>query len=353
MKLWSLRGRAVRLVLVLCAGLAVAALFVRPVRVESYEPVQLARLPWGPEGVQVASPGSGRRMGPRSFAVSQDGSLLIADTFAGRILVLSPDGRAVQALTPRGRGGAPVRVDDLAPAPRDRLFVADHAARAVWEVSPDGTAVPYYEVDASGLRGWAVQGLAVDPEGRPVIDAVFLTSSSYEREIRRLEEDEAGVVLARQVVDERGPRLDDGRAALPDAVESIGLGNDGRLYALSAEGSAFTRVIHVFGADGRPLRTLRVQTRNELRQGQILGLDRWGGLYVGLNLGSPDGQIVKIDAQGRARWSTPAPVAADQPALGAYARVDADGDLYLLTPAADGLHVQKLARHARWALQAR
>ncbi|MBE3589716.1 MAG: hypothetical protein IMW98_02670 [Firmicutes bacterium] len=353
MKLLSLRRPAVRAALLFLACLAAAAVLFHPVRVESYEARILARLPWGPEGVTAAGPEGGRRLGPRSFAVAADGTLYIADTLAGRILVLSPDGRSLRALVPHGRGGAAVHVDDLAPAPDGRLFVADHAARAVWEVAPDGQAVPYYEVEAGEVRGWAVQGLAVDAEGRPVVDAVRLTPSSYEREIRRLEQDAAGTVLAKQIVDERGARVDGGRAVLPDSVESLGLGNDGRLYALSPEGSAFTRLIHVFGADGRPLRALRVQTEAELRQSQILGLDRWGGLYVGLNLGSPDGRIVKIDGRGRAVWSAPAPAAPDQPALGAYARVDRDGNLYVLNPGAEGLEVQKWVRHARWTLRLR
>lgn len=353
MRLVVARSRLARIALVAAGLLVLLGAVARPHRVESYRAITLANLPWGAGGVTTfTAPGNGTSYGPRSFAIGRDGTVYVADTWGGRVwMIVHGSRRGPLAIPLRGPGGTAPTVDDVAADGEGGLYVADNRARSVWHVDPDGRATVYYEVDGRSVSGWVVQGLAVGQDGTPVIDAVRVGSRTYEREVRRLAASQDGqLVLARQVIDEKGARIETSVSNGAFTGETLGLGVDGSLYVVAPGQGSFDRDVHVFDALGRHRRTIGIHTKAELREAQLVGVDGEGAIYLGLNLGSPEGRILKVRGDGRAAWSVSVPMSDGTPVLGVYARVDLDGNLFLLAPTPAGLELREFSRTSRWAL---
>jgi glucose/arabinose dehydrogenase len=76
---------------------------------------------------------SGKRYGLRSVAVDRDGSLLVTDETDGKLMLISPAGRAATLIS---------GLDDptgVTISPQGAVFVAEEGAGRVSRVEPDGT----------------------------------------------------------------------------------------------------------------------------------------------------------------------------------------------------------------------
>lgn len=110
---------------------------------------------------------------PGGVAVRADGSLLVADTYAQRIVHLSPDGRVLESWSGAGIGpGAFSYPTDVAIAPDGSFYVADGYNDRVQQFGPGGAFVrkwggPFAMNIFGPLKGWfsTVTSIAVAPDG--------------------------------------------------------------------------------------------------------------------------------------------------------------------------------------------
>ncbi|WP_049796099.1 protein kinase [Frankia sp. EAN1pec] len=185
---------------------------------------------------------------PAGLAVTEDGTLLIADCFNDRIRRVDPDGTITTVPTP----AALRRPRAVTTGPGGVLLIADTDSHRVWRLGPGetarviaGTAEPGYSGDGGPATRAAIgrpQSLAVDGAGR------LLIADPDQRRIRRV--DHAGRIGTMAGTAYGGRPAADGAPATGTDVGTptgLAVGPDGTVYLADPAGD---RVLAIH-PDGR------------------------------------------------------------------------------------------------------
>ena len=116
-----------------------------------------------------------------------------------------------------------------------------------------------------------------------------------------------------------------------------------------SRGTGYDRTLARLGPDGKLLETFVLRLDQEPRHVELLGVDRSGAIYMGVDLGTSAGVIRKYDRSGRFVWQVAAPQQEDV-YTNTWARVDPDGSVYLFKLNRDGVQIEKWERMVNWSL---
>lgn len=327
--------------LLVAAGLLLLLVQVR--RPRRYAIETLWRAPLGQGGVATAVGADGRTYGPLAFAAGRE-QVVLADSFDRRLLFVPAAGGAARAVS-LGRDGP--LVEDLALAPDGTLYLADRGG-TLWRLPPGARQAEPVERFGDGAGLVLVEGVAVLPGGDPVVDLLTLDRRQAVRSVFVLLPGGRRRPIVRLTLDEahfeqfsQAPF-----AAVPAGGHALAAGPAGGIYLLGLT-AAGRRAVFRFGADGGR----RSVTPLPERQGRwsLLGVDRSGQLYLGVNLGRPDGEILRVGRRGRLTLVRALSMDATVH-LGVYARVSADGEVYVLDPGARELTLRHWRLMSGWRL---
>ncbi|MDI3269084.1 MAG: hypothetical protein QJR00_00065 [Bacillota bacterium] len=284
---------------------------------------------------------------PATFTVDENGRVVVVPRSGDRFYKLSPSRGRWQEVTLKTADGFSPWVAHLTSDGAGGFFAVDQGGSLLWRIGPDGTTLLYFQAPSQGEK-WLIQGVAVDPKGQAFLDMVRLLPQAYAREIVRLEENpKEFTVVARVLLDEEGWHLEGESQEAPPGT--LSLSPTGQIFFLDPKESDMSLSIRVL-APGKKPGTIRVDSLDRLGRVEVVGNDDRGYVYIGLNLGSQDGSILKVSPEGKAIWALPLPMAPDHPALQRYAQVDGRGNLYVMRPGEGGFEIRfyRLVKRYAW-----
>lgn len=320
------------LILVLLGAMALVGGFLKPV--ETYRAETLAFWP------EKEGP-------PATFAVDEEGRVVVVPRTGDRLFKLLPGRGRWQEVPLTTSGKISPWVADLVADGAGGFFAVDQGGSLLWSISPDGKAIPYFEASAQGEKR-LIQGVAVDGKGQAYLDLVRLLPAAYAREIVRLEENpKESTVVARVILDEEGWHWDPEGDPAPSGT--LSLASSGHLFFLEPRETDMSLLIRVLNP-GKAPGTIRVDSVERLGRAEVVGTDAKGHVYVGLNLGTPEGTLLKVSRDGKARWVLPLPMDPGGPILRRYAQVDGRGNLYVMRPSEKGFEIlfYRLVKSYQW-----
>ncbi|HEY3314848.1 MAG TPA: hypothetical protein VGL40_06145 [Bacillota bacterium] len=287
----------------------------------------------------------GRVFGPRSFALDGEGQVYVADSANHRVKKYSPEGRLVLQF-PVGEGlGYEPSLDDLAVAVDGSIYLADNSRGVVLKYDQDGRPQATIEVKRAGPAAslWRVEALVPADQGGIYVLGVAMAKDGYVGTISLYSG--RGTVLAtpaKVALDTNGrPRA--GTAGGPDGpIEGFVPLGRGAVAVMTAGRTPFQRRFFIQSEDGRTVESFLHESTTFIETAILLGADGNGCLYLGTDLGLPDGRVVKIGPDGRVQEVIdPAAGALSEsdPATLVAGRIDARGRLYLVRVTASGFSI--------------
>lgn len=279
------------------------------------------RRPFGPEesGVGRAVGLDGRLYGPLSFALSQK-HLAVADTYQRRILYLGYREATIAA--------ANMMVEDIALDSSGAVLVADNRHLAVWRLG-NGTAREIVHLNRQTGYTEAIWHLNVGPKGHIFVEWVRFGKGTFAvalnvysengRFIRRLAFSQGGKET--RLTPLQGYQLD-------DALRTFQVAPNGKLYVEPPSASLYQRRIRIYRANGDVARDILVTSSEKIRHSELLGVNRQGWIYLGVNLTVPGAaRVLVVSTTGQTVATIPVHAVPVYAAV--YGRVGAGGDLYL------------------------
>lgn len=352
---WGAGLRALAAALALAAGLALLAAYDLR-RIPEYSEEPLLSLAWdAPEAVALRAGRDGRRYGPQSFAVGQDGRIAVLDSAGRRLLLFDPGGRPARPVLLDPAGAAPARAGvwpvDVAATPSGGFVVLDAGRSRLLELDAAGRVTGERQLpvpENAGGRPLAVADrVAVDRAGRVYVAQTVVSDERYQRRLLRLEAgggEEAPVVFALRP----GGAVEAAGAAPPAPAHGFAPDGDGGLVVEAPwPGDPFRRLVRRYDAAGRLAAQWTVDSPSVLRTAEVLGRDPLGGVVLLLNPGHPDGRLVRLGAGGLPEFARPFPWRSEYP-MTAFGRMDARGNLYVAVPDDRGWHLLRLRLRAPW-----
>lgn len=283
----------------------------------------------------------GKKYGPQSFGLDQNGNIYILDTYNNRVALYDFQGRPVFTFQV-AEAGKKVFLADLAVDGHNNIWIVDNANYQVLRFSPAGTALEPFtpEPVEGGNKGdlKIIESISVDWAGNLYLEDSYTGVEKLTRRIRRfgpsgqMDLDLATVVASRR----------EGVAAaqtLPAELNSLAVGKAGWLY-LETGREPFLRQIVVL-RDGLPEKELTIRQDDFIKTSALLGTDRGGRIFLGLNLGTPAGRVLVLNAEGRLQHQIAAPGFPEIQGR-VWGRVDPEGNLYLLAFSREGLTMEKI-----------
>lgn len=297
----------------------------------------------GPHDVARAVGIDGRVYGPLTFAVANR-RLVVADTYNARVICDAKRWRIIPA--------PGLMVEDMAVTPSNRILVADNRRVAVWGLGVRRTLI----VGLDHYPGYtqAIWHIGWNKADRLLVEFVRFGHGTFEV---HLNEYTAQGRLIRPLAVSSGPRPMRGPAPEGAGVIDSGpirafqVAPDGNVYIEPASVSPVRRTVLVYRENGQYVGQLSVTAPVGIRSSYLLGVDRRGWVYWGLNLTVPhQAMIVVSGAEGHTIASVP--VAAVPVFSAVYGRVGPGGTVYLdqSTKQAYRIAVWHMTYHqpARW-----
>jgi len=210
-----------------------------------------------------------------------------------------------------------------------------------------------------GLEGMAA-GYVLDADAAPGGGVVFcgygLFGDHLVYFVRLVRPDAEPLDLARYRLDRDGSVTVADDPPIKQEIESLAVGEDGRLYAVAAPGSdrdpegaghsPFTREVWVYSPDGRLEGSFGLDCETYTRYLEMIGVDRRGLVYVRQRFDGVPGCLGVFDSRGRpVAWL---PTAEEVESADAYVR---DGFLYLSEADDEGFRVSRYRVEARTRLR--
>lgn len=281
---------------------------------------------------------SGARFGPKSFAPGAGGWTWVLDAGNGAIWGVRP--QEVVRLPLADTQGRPVQGAELLAADAGGgLWVVDNLqGRLLFYPTSRGAQRAGREWPLGGVR---VEDLSVTRDGQVYLTELQISPQQFQRRLRRLDAGGAHQRAAGQPLPEQILAFDRVTPSLPsEPVEGylgFQLGADGRLYALRRAGGKLS--VRALDGSGRPVREIALTDAGDGPGATpaLLGVDRYGRIYLGQGLGSATGKITVWS--GSEEQSAPvmriAAPGGTGPAALTWARLGPDGSVYRLQSTQD------------------
>ncbi len=292
-----------------------------------------------PYGTQPTSVGDatgldGRHYGPLAFALWGK-RLVVADSYNNRVILQIPHTQVVEA--------APLMVEDLAVTPSGAVLVADNRELGIWRL---GSGLPIRLIRIPRETGVteAIWHIAVGPRGEIVVQTLgfgqgryHVTLNEYTRRgrlIRELSRAEGGEAANLTPLAGHGPI---------GIIRGFEISPTNELYVLPPSHQSFQRHIDVYRWDGQYVQQITVRSPEAIIDSTLLGVNRLGWVYVGVNLTTAHrARVLVVSSAGT--LINDLKVHSIPVYSAVYGRVSPDGSLYL---------VQSTLHHYvidRWAL---
>ncbi len=329
------------------ASVAFLALFKVMVR-ERYTPLPRVVGAWGQGDHRFgrALGKDGHFHGPQSFWVTAAGGVDVLDTYNSRVLEFSPQGLLTGGFSYRRQGFQ--LMDDLTAGRRHNLYLANASVGEVEKFTPAGRLLLTFPPPAGSTRP-RLEGLAAGKSGAIYLQDLLVGGRGYQGRLAVY--DRRGTLLRTlntvRVRPDGARRVERG-SPIPVEVSSFVPGGQGDLY-VETVGDGLERSVLVYSFAGRLLRRFQIGEADLIWSSSLVGVDGAGRIYVGFNLGTPQGKVEQFSPRGKLLQVLAAPAARTVQAH-VYARVNQAGDVYLLREDERGLTVQELVRHTlrRW-----
>lgn len=339
-------------------ALLVMAVTLRVVWTETYSQATLVTGSWGKADGQFGQGkgADGQLYGPRSFALAGDGSVLVADTFNGRLLRFDPSGSRVAEISAvDGKGAGLQGIDDLTLDQAGNVYLVDNRRGSLFKLDPQGKVLAEIRIGPakSGAQVFLTERVQVDRSGNIYLSEIFFDDQQYTRRIRRLE---AGVSkevkVNSHVMKPDGTMATDADSLIPGEINSFALDSGGNIYVEIKGSTEFGREIRSYSPRGKERSRFSVQSKEFLRESSIAGIDDKGAVYLTHNVGFANGSVKKYDGRGTLLGEIP--VAADSgPRSMVSVRIDGAGNVLILSASNQALHIDKYSRSRRWELRTR
>lgn len=342
----------------LLAALLVLVALLQVVRVETYARATLVTGSWGAGDGQFGQGrgADGKPYGPRSFALAGDGSLLVADTFNGRLLRFDPSGSQVAAIPAAdGKGIQLQGIDDLALDQEGNTYLVDNRRGTLFKLDPQGKVLAEIRIGPvkPGPQVFLAERVQVDRSGNIYLGEVFFDDEQYTRRIRRLEAGGSREVKVNSyAVKPDGTLTIDGDSLIPSEVNSFALDADGNIYVEIRGSTEFGREIRVYSPHGKERNRFSVRSEEFLRESSIAGIDGSGAIYLTRNVGFGNGAISKYDRRGNLLGEIHVAPETGPRSL-VSVRVDGAGNVVVLSASDQALRLDRYSLSRRWELRTR
>ncbi len=262
----------------------------------------------------------GRRYGPLAFSVMGK-QLVVADSYHHQIVVT---GSVLHRIAVDSQ-----MVDDLAVTPSGSIILADNRQLTVWKLT-HGKMHEIIRIPRRIGVTQAIWHIAVGSGGQILLQIVTFGRGQFEMQLNEYSPE--GTFI-RELAHAQG---DQGVELTPLAGHGpLGLIRDfevspaGELYVETPSDQRFQRQINIYHWDGRYAGQVIVSSPEPIQESQFLGVNRWGWVYLGVNLNQPhQARVLVVSPHGIVLRD----LAVDQvPVYSAvYGRVSANGTLYLV-----------------------
>lgn len=343
MRKFSRLGLALAMVLVAVVGLGLHRVTTLSLR----EPPRVVwNSPYGtlPNSVGDAMGLDGRHYGPLAFALLGK-RLVVADSYNNRVILHTPHTQVVEA--------APLMVEDLAVTPSGAILAADNRELGIWRL---GAGLPIRLIRIPQETGvtQAVWHIGVGPRGEIVVQTLGFGQGRYQmtlneytrrgRLIRELSHAEGGEDANLTPLAGHGPI---------GIIRGFEISPTNELYVLPPSNQRFQRHIDVYRWDGQYLHQITVKSPEAIIDSTLLGVNRLGWVYLGLNLTTAHrARVLVVSSAGTVINDLkvhPVPVYS-----AVYGRVSPDGSLYLVQSSLSHYVIDRWAltmrRGWRWSL---
>ncbi|PSR31617.1 MAG: hypothetical protein C7B46_16590 [Sulfobacillus benefaciens] len=262
----------------------------------------------------------GRRYGPLAFGVVGN-HVVVADSYHHQIVYTGPVSQRVAI--------GSLMVEDLAVSPSGSIILADNRQLTVWELT-HGKLHEIIQVPRKAGVTQAIWHIAVGAHGQILLQIVTFGHGQFEMQlneyspkgtfIRELAHAQGGQGLELTPLAGHGPL---------GLIRDFEVSPSGELYVEPPSNLRFQRQIDIYHWDGRYAGQVIVSSPEPIQENQFLGVNRWGWVYVGVNLNQPhQARVLVVSPHGEILHDLavhPIPIYS---AL--YGRVTANGTLYLV-----------------------
>ena len=340
-------------------------------RTEEYHPRLLVSFPWTEGDFAPAVTAGGMLYGPRTFALGPDGSIVVADSNSGSLLIFDQEGRYL------GRSQVPVngriQWDDMVITEDGRIYLVNNAKPAIdvidipggpltkssgvraiprtsaWQESARhiATVADFQSDEVQNRNAFAAEldsGKVVRLEalapwaGKLFFSLLEIDRQKYTRKLFLLERlQQARPVLEYEIRPDSAANRKPGSEMM---FHTLAVSGRGELYLDVSQSGSFDRELVKMSADGKIEESMRLPLDQWPRSFDLLGVDRAGAIYAGVNLGTESGFIRKYDAAGRLIWQVSAPQQ-EKVHTNTWARIDDRGSIYLFKPSQQGIQIEK------------
>ncbi|NPV71010.1 MAG: hypothetical protein HPY55_10255 [Firmicutes bacterium] len=335
------RRAAVSIILALVTGCVL--LFALEVG-EEYTEASRVEVSWGQgDGqVPVALSKGGSLFGVRAFGCGLDGSVYVVDSARGRVLRFTRAGE-LQGVLETGR--ARMAVDDVCVIEDGTVLLADNSSVAVIAVASERPPVVLWNGKGEPAPVRVIESIRAGGAGSAFVVYSTWSKERYVRTLSAIRQGSPEQKVVEFVVTSPGETAQ-------GSVTGLWAPARGGYYAQVHEGDPFTRTIRRVGPGGDVRTEYVVNADRVLQSVTVLGDDRRGRLYAGVDLGTPEGRVMVFDGRGRMVAVVPAPYSGKHKSS-TYARVDDAGNIYLLESGEHSAWIRRLEARRRWSVGVR
>ena len=342
-----LRGTAAagRVAIVLLAVVAAALVCFRVSFRESYVEDGFIEVRWGDgeDEIQKALTGEGTVLGIRTFFCDAKRRVYLVDSAKARLFKFEGE--------PFGAPGGIVSfdsqmmsIDDGVVCPDGTIVVADNKSGQILAVNAEGKCRVLWKHDDRRALNHVIESLWVDDSGAIYVAEAVWEKSLFTRRLLKIVVRGGQAQPIESVVEVMNypTGMTEVRGSIAEAVAkmvSCAVDNRGRVYVETGCDEPFSREIRVFDPRGTAIACMRITESKLIENFALVGADRSGDLYLGIDLGTPAGKVVRYARDGARVAEVPAPYSGDVHSF-TYARVDGGGNLYILEPTENGARVK-------------
>ncbi|MHB1957360.1 MAG: NHL repeat-containing protein [Sulfobacillus sp.] len=282
----------------------------------------------------------GRRYGPLAFSLLGQ-EIVVADSYKGRIIVTGPH--------PQQFSVSPLMVEDMAVTGSGSVIVADNRQLEVWMLRNREKRLLIKVPQARGMTQ-AIWHLAVGSRGEILLQIVGFGHGQFE--MRLNEYNRAGRFI-RELSRATGGEGSDltplaGHGPL-GLIRDFEVSPAGELYVEPPSNERFHRQIDIYHWNGQYAGGIVVSSPEPIQDSQFLGVNRWGWVYLGINLNQPhQARVLVVSPHGTILNDMAVHAVPVYSAV--YGRVSPKGSLYLVQSTPSHYRIEKwtLVSHRVW-----